>query len=44
MELRPEIERIGFELNALLLKGFDSNELSSVIGSVQKIALNAARL
>jgi len=30
MELRPEIERIGFELNALLLKGFDSDELLSI--------------
>jgi len=38
------MERIGFELNALLLKGFNSDELSSAIESVRKIALNAAKL
>ena len=43
-KLRPEMERIGFELNVLLLKSFDSDELSSAIESVRKIALNAARL
>lgn len=43
-ELRPEMERIGFELNALLLKGFDSDELSSAIETVRRIALNAARI
>lgn len=43
-ELRPEMERIGFELNALLLKGFDSEELSPAIETVRRIALNAARI
>ncbi len=43
-KLRPEMERIGFELNALLLKGFNSDELSSAIENVRKIALNAAKL
>ena len=43
-KLRPEMERIGFELNALLLKDFNSDELSSAIESVRKIALNAAKL
>ena len=43
-KLRQEMERIGFELNALLLKGFNSDELSSAIESVRKIALNAAKL
>lgn len=43
-ELRPEMERIGFELNALLLKGFDSEELSHAIETVRRIALNAARI
>jgi len=38
------MERIGFELNALLLKDFNSDELSSAIESVRKIALNAAKL
>jgi DNA-binding MarR family transcriptional regulator len=43
-ELRPEMERIGLKLNALLLKGLDSDELSCAIESVRKIALNAAKL
>ena len=43
-ELRPEMERIGLELNALLLKGFVSDELSSAIETVRRIALNAARI
>jgi len=43
-KLRPEMKRIGFKLNALLLEGFDSEELSSAIESVRKIALNAAKL
>ena len=38
------MERIGLELNALLLKGFDSDELSFAIEIVRKIALNAARI
>jgi DNA-binding MarR family transcriptional regulator len=43
-ELRPEMERIGLKLNALLLKGLDSDELSCAIEIVRKIALNAAKL
>jgi DNA-binding MarR family transcriptional regulator len=43
-ELKPEMERIGFELNALLLTGFDSDELSCAIKTVRKIALNASRI
>jgi len=43
-KLRPEMERIGFELNVFLLKGFDSDKLSSATEIVRKIALNAARL
>ena len=42
--LRPDMERIGLELNALLLKGFDSDEMSPAIETVRKIALNAARI
>jgi DNA-binding MarR family transcriptional regulator len=43
-KLRPEMERIGIELNVFLLKGFDSDKLSSATEIVRKIALNAARL
>jgi len=43
-KLRPEMERIGFKLNSLLLKDFNSDELSSALESVRKIALNAAKL
>jgi DNA-binding MarR family transcriptional regulator len=43
-ELKPEMKRIGLELNTLLLKDFDPGELSSAIETVRKIALNAARI
>jgi DNA-binding MarR family transcriptional regulator len=43
-KLRPEMEKIGFELNTILLKGFDSDKLSAATEIVRKIALNAARL
>jgi len=43
-KLKPEMVRIGFEINAFLLKGFDSDEFSSATEVVRKIALNAARL
>lgn len=43
-KLRPEMERIGFELNTLLLNNFDSDELLSVIDNVRKITLNATKL
>jgi DNA-binding MarR family transcriptional regulator len=43
-ELRPEMKRIELELNALLLKDFNTGELSFAIETIRKIALNAARL
>ena len=43
-KLKPEMQRIGFELNELLLKGFNSNESSAAIETVRKIALNATKL
>ena len=43
-KLKPEMERIGFEINAFLLKDFDSDGFSSATEVVRKIALNAARL
>jgi DNA-binding MarR family transcriptional regulator len=43
-KLRPEMEKIGFELNTILLKDFDSDKLSAATEIVRKIALNAARL
>jgi Transcriptional regulators len=43
-KMKPEMKRIGRELNALLLKDFDSDELPSVIEIIRKIALNAAKL
>jgi DNA-binding MarR family transcriptional regulator len=43
-KIKPEMRKIGFELNSLLLKDFDSDELPSVIEIVRKIALNAAKL
>jgi DNA-binding MarR family transcriptional regulator len=43
-EIRPEMKRIGLELNELLLKGFGPSELSFAIETIRKIALNAARL
>ncbi len=43
-KLKPEMVRIEFEINAFLLKGFDSDEFSSATEVVRKIALNAARL
>jgi DNA-binding MarR family transcriptional regulator len=43
-KLKPEMRKIGFELNSLLLKDFDSEDLPSAIEIVRKIALNAAQL
>jgi len=43
-KLKPEMRKIGFELNSLLLKSFDSDDLPSAIEIVRKIALNAAQL
>lgn len=42
--MKPEMVRIGFEINAFLFKGFDLDELSSATEVVRKIELNAARL
>jgi DNA-binding MarR family transcriptional regulator len=43
-KLKPEMERIGLEINAFLLKDFDSDGFSSATEVFRKIALNAARL
>jgi DNA-binding MarR family transcriptional regulator len=43
-KMKPEMRRIGVEMNSLLLKDFESDELQSVIGIIRKIALNAANL
>jgi DNA-binding MarR family transcriptional regulator len=43
-EMRPEMERIGLELNSLLLKGFYPDDLPSAVETVRRIALNAARI
>lgn len=43
-KMKPEMRRIGVELNSLLLRDFESEELQSVIGIIRKIALNAAKL
>lgn len=39
--IRPELERIGAELNASLLKGMDADEASAAIECVRNIAINA---
>jgi len=41
--IKPEMKRIGLELNTLLLKGFNTDESSSTIERLRKIALNAAK-
>ncbi len=43
-KMKPEMRKIGSELNSLLLKDFESDELQSVIEIIRKIALNAANL
>lgn len=43
-DLQPEMEKIAFELNGLLLGGFNSEDLPSAIETVRRIALNAARI
>ncbi len=43
-KMKPEMRKIGSELNSLLLKDFESDELQSVIEIIRKIALNAAKL
>jgi len=43
-KMKPEMRKIGLELNSLLLKDFDSEELLSVIETIREIALNAAKL
>lgn len=42
--LMPEMQRIGNELNSLLLKSFDPDEASAAVEIIRKLALNAARL
>jgi DNA-binding MarR family transcriptional regulator len=36
-KLKPEMERIVFEINAFLLKGFDSDEFSSATESLGRL-------
>jgi DNA-binding MarR family transcriptional regulator len=43
-KLMPEMQRIGNELNSLLLKSFDTDEASAAVEIIRKLALNAARL
>lgn len=43
-KMKPEMQKIGFELNSFLLNDLDSDELLFAIEIVRKIALNAARL
>jgi len=42
--LMPEMQRIGNELNSLLLKSLDPDEASAAVEIIRKLALNAARL
>jgi DNA-binding MarR family transcriptional regulator len=42
--LMPEMQRIGNELNSLLLKSLDTDEASAAVEIIRKLALNAARL
>ncbi|MGB9131444.1 MAG: MarR family transcriptional regulator, partial [Methanosarcina sp.] len=41
--LMPEMQRIGNELNSLLLKSLDPDEASAAVEIIRKLALNAAR-
>jgi DNA-binding MarR family transcriptional regulator len=43
-DLRPEMERIGYRLNALLLNDFDDDEIALAMRNLKKIALNASAL
>ncbi|MFZ2499213.1 MarR family winged helix-turn-helix transcriptional regulator [Methanosarcina sp.] len=43
-KLMPEMQRIGNELNSLLLKSLDTDEASAAVEIIRKLALNAARL
>jgi len=42
--LRPEMERIGYRMNTLLLKDFNNDELVTAMRNLRKIALNASEL
>jgi DNA-binding MarR family transcriptional regulator len=42
--IRPELERIGAEMNASLLEGMDADEASAAMACVRNIAINADRL
>jgi DNA-binding MarR family transcriptional regulator len=44
LNLRPEMERIGYRLNELLLKDFDADESALTMRNLRKIALNASEL
>ncbi len=41
---RPEMERIGYRLNGLLLRDFDADESALAMRDLRKIALNASEL
>jgi DNA-binding MarR family transcriptional regulator len=43
-DLRPDMERIGYRLNALLLNDFDDDEIALAMRNLKKIALNASEL
>lgn len=43
-DLRPDMERIGYRLNALLLNDFDDDEIVLAMRNLKKIALNASEL
>jgi DNA-binding MarR family transcriptional regulator len=42
--LRPEMERIGYRLNELLLRDLDAEESAVAMRNLRKIALNASEL
>jgi DNA-binding MarR family transcriptional regulator len=42
--LRPEMKRIGYRLNAFLLRDFDADESGAALRNLRKIALNASEL
>lgn len=42
--LRPEMERIGYRLNALLLKDFTADGSATAMRDLRKIAVNASEL
>ncbi|WP_300998699.1 MarR family winged helix-turn-helix transcriptional regulator [Methanoculleus sp.] len=43
-KLRPEMERIGYEINEFLVKDFDEKESKVVLEYLRKVAMNASEL